>query len=148
MEVTWTKWEERFMERARHISSWSRDPKHCVGAVIMDPYHHLAGEGYNGPPMFTKDEGLTKEELRMRSLHAELNAILHANRFERGLLIGCTMFIYPHAPCAQCAAAIIQVQISEVVYFTRNEKLSHWNESQVVAEKMLGEAGIPLRYFI
>jgi deoxycytidylate deaminase len=112
----------------------------------MDPYHHLAGEGYNGPPMFTKDEGLTKDELRMRSLHAELNAILHANRFERGLLTGCTMFVYPHAPCAQCAAAIIQVQINEVIYFAESN-LSHWSESQFVASKMLGEAGVPLRSY-
>jgi dCMP deaminase len=147
MELPWTKWDERFMERAKQIASWSKHPKHRVGAVIKDPLHRLVGEGYNGPPMFTIDAVDSEEELRMRSLHAELNAILHASRLD---LKGCVMYVYPYAPCALCAAAIIQKQIREVIYFTDGPKdqLQHWRESQIVGARMLGEAGVILSAFI
>jgi dCMP deaminase len=125
------------MARAKHIASWSKDPDHKVGAVIVDSRNHQISEGYNGPPRDVRDDIADKDTRRMRSLHAEFNAILDANES----LENATIFIYPYAPCAQCAAAIIQKKIGTVVYHVESD-LKTWRASQEEALRMLEEAGI------
>ncbi len=133
------KWDKRFMAQAKTVAGWSKDYKHRVGAVIVDDWNRLISEGYNGPPRGTKDKGsLDREELRYRSLHAELNAIL----FAKQNLDGCKIYIYPSLPCAQCCAVIIQSGIKEVVVCENQEVLSSWNESIKIGAQMLEEAGV------
>jgi len=133
------KWYKRFMQRAKQVAYWSKDPEHKVGAIIVDKYNHVLGEGFNGPPRGLRDNA-SKDIRRYQSLHAELNAIL----FSRGDLRGSTMFVYPYSPCSQCAAVIIQVGIGEVIYYV-DANLGTWNESQMIAFDMLKEAGIHIR---
>ncbi len=144
MIMPWSKWDTRFMDRAKEIAYWSKDPDHKVGAIIADGLHHVIGEGYNGPPMFVNDDIEDENERRMRTLHAELNAILHANKAD---LSKCTIYIYPYAPCALCAAALIQKQIGEVIYYRRSQ-LSSWSESQRIGAQMLSEAGILMQAYL
>ena len=131
-----TKWDERFINQAKQIAGWSKDPKHKVGAVLVDPFHRVLGLGYNGPPRTTKDEYLTDEQKKFRTLHAELNAILNCNGPR-----GATMYLYPFSPCAQCAAAIIQVGIERVIYYN-DRQIGYWGPSQAEALIMLDEAGV------
>ena len=42
------KWETRFLEMARLVSGWSKDPSTKVGAVIVRPDKTIASVGYNG----------------------------------------------------------------------------------------------------
>lgn len=131
------KWDHRYMARAKSISAWSKHPKHKVGAVIVDPKYFQVSEGYNGPPRLLNDIGLSKSSRVLRTLHAELNALLQAKEPVEGF----TMYVYPFSPCAQCAAAIIQKGISKVVYFD-DSNLITWKVSQNEALQMFTEAHV------
>lgn len=131
------------MHMAKLVAAWSKDSDHKVGAVIVDQNNHVLGLGYNGPPKNVIDASLVREAEVMRSLHAELNAILNCNES----LKGSTLFVYPFSPCAQCAAAMIQKGISRVMYFGES-KLATWARSQKEALMMLTEANVKVERFM
>jgi deoxycytidylate deaminase len=35
MNDKWEKWDQRFMDLAAHVSTWSKDPSTKVGSVIV-----------------------------------------------------------------------------------------------------------------
>jgi dCMP deaminase len=105
------KWTERFLSMAELVGSWSKDPSTQVGAVIVRPDRTIASLGYNGFPRGVKDDYLDRDHKLLRTVHAEMNAILSA----REPLNGCTLYVSPLFPCANCAAAIIQSGVSAVV---------------------------------
>ena len=131
------KWDSRFMSMAALVGSWSKDPDHKVGAVIANAQNHPVGMGFNGPPKHVFDMGLARKVEVVRTIHAELNAILNSNTS----LEGCTLYVYPFSPCAQCAAAIIQKGIARVVY-AKESDLETWKASQEEALQMFIEAGV------
>ena len=79
--------------------------------------------------------------------HAERNAIYNAARIGMGLK-GCTMYV-THVPCADCARAIVQVGIREVVVdracLVEQGFNDRWDEESQVTREMLKEAGVALR---
>lgn len=131
------KWDQRFLDLAAHVGSWSRDPSTKVGAVIVRPDRTIASVGYNGFPRGVADVYTTRDDKLMRTVHAETNAIVSA----REPLAGCSLFVYPLCPCSNCAALIIQAGIKEVIYPvvpTRPE----WEASFMVATDMFQQAGV------
>lgn len=72
--------------------------------------------------------------------HAELNAILNRNSAD---LCGCTMYTTLF-PCNECAKAIIQSGISEVVYLSDKYRDS---DSDKAARIMFDMAGVRIRKF-
>lgn len=126
------------MARAKCIAQWSKDPKHKVGAVIVDTFNHVISEGYNGPPRGVRDTLISNEVLRLRTLHAEMNAILHAQGRN---LQGSRIYIYPFGPCSTCAAMMVQVGITEV-HFAKYLFTSAWASSQHEALNTLDEAKV------
>lgn len=132
------KWDHRFMRQAFEISAWSKDPATKVGAYIADHRNRVVGQGYNGPPRGTADNpNIDRATKLRRTIHAELNAVLFAQRD----LTGCTLYT-THHPCAQCAAVIVQAGITRVVY--ANELSSKWEEDATEARAMFGEAGVKI----
>lgn len=75
--------------------------------------------------------------------HAELNAICNAARVGTPLN-GCTLYVYPLFVCNECAKAIIQVGIKEVVMI-RSEQLPIWEEKMIISKQMFEEAGVIYR---
>jgi len=149
------KWIERFVELAAHIATWSKDPSLQVGAVIIRPDRTVASVGFNGLPRGVEDdaERLGDRDTKLRyTVHAELNAILAAKE----PLIGYSIVVYPIQPCAQCAAAIIQAGISEVICprIAGSSTCSHnvstaptrWGASFEAACAMFHEAGTVVRW--
>lgn len=132
------KWSNRFLQMATLISTWSKDDTSCVGAVIADTRNRIVSLGYNGPPHGVEDRPVTRNEKLRRTIHAETNAILHANQ----QLEGCTIYV-THPPCAQCAAKIIQCGIAKVVYYAPGYHFAHrWAEDLASAAAMMQEAGV------
>jgi deoxycytidylate deaminase len=41
------KWDRRFLELARHVAAWSKDPSTQVGAVVAEG-KRVVSLGYNG----------------------------------------------------------------------------------------------------
>jgi dCMP deaminase len=136
------KWTIRFLELAKHVASWSRDPSTKVGAVIVRPDKTIASVGFNGFARGVKDTPERyedRQEKYPRIIHAEINAILNC----RERPVGYTIFVHPLAPCAQCAGAIIQSGIIHVVAFTpRNERSEAWQQQMDIAAEMFEEAGV------
>ena len=111
------KWDKRFLGMAQFVSTWSKDPSTKVGAVITDGTKKVVSLGYNGLPQWVEDNPdilFNREEKYKYIIHAEVNAILQANKdnFFAG-----TIYTYPFLTCPQCAAMIIQAGIMRVVSY-------------------------------
>jgi len=145
MEIN--KWDNRFLELAKLISTWSKDSSTKVGAVITNDKNRIISLGFNGYPRMVNDENLdSREEKYAKTIHAELNSIL----FSRGNLCGCTLYVYPLVPCSNCMASIIQVQIQRVVVLVEDdcERIKRWQNSNEIALKMAEQAHIDvMAYF-
>lgn len=131
-----SKWDMRFMQMAQLVASWSKDPSSKVGAVIVDRAHRVVSVGFNG---FAKgiedDKRLQDRETKYKLIiHAEENALLHANRS----LVGCTLYCYPYLPCAGCASKIIQSGIKRVV--ATDFMPERWKESFELSKAVMEEA--------
>ncbi|MBE6054557.1 MAG: dCMP deaminase family protein [Clostridium sartagoforme] len=114
-------WDEYFMGVAILAGMRSKDPSTRVGACIVDNDNKILSQGYNGLPRGCSDdefpwnrEGDVLETKYPYVVHAELNAILNC----RGTnLVGSKIYVALF-PCNECAKAIIQSGIKEVVYLS------------------------------
>lgn len=140
------KWDLRFLEMAKLVSTWSKDPSTKVGAVIIRPDRSIVSVGFNGFPMKCGDNPdvyNNREEKLKRVLHAEVNAIILA----RTDVTGYTMYVYPPAvgpSCNRCAVAIIQSGISRVVHYKKEDSdfNSRWSEPCLLGLSLFQEAGV------
>ena len=139
------KWNKRFLELAKHISSWSKD-KTKVGAVIVDPEtKQVIGMGYNGFPRGVDDteERINDRETKLHFIcHAELNAILNSNRSVRG----CEIYVYPTLmvpnSCPECSKAIVQSGIKKVLGYKRKTIEKRWADLEKFSSDILYEGGV------
>ena len=133
-------WDEYFMGVAMLAARRSKDPNTQVGACIVSPDNIIISTGYNGMPKGCSDDEFpwdrTGEETKYPYVvHAELNAILNANgRDLRGSRLYVALF-----PCNECAKAIIQSGVSEVVYLSDKYDGTPMN---VASKRMLDAAGV------
>ena len=112
-------WDEYFMGMAILSGFRSKDPSTKVGACIVDNDNKVVSIGYNGMPKGLDESQLSwnrGEDLDSKYLyvcHAEFNAILNT-RFGSALK-DCKLYVTLF-PCNECAKAIIQTGIKEVIY--------------------------------
>lgn len=138
-----TRWDLRFIELARFIAQWSKDPSTKVGCVIVDEAKRIVSTGFNGLPSGVADkmERLSDRATKYKMVvHAERNAIIDAKRN----LAGLTVYVWPIMPCSECAAMIIQAGLNKVVApETDDERLIESCRFDLTTE-MFDEAGIDL----
>ena len=135
-------WDEYFMGIALLSAKRSKDPSTQVGACIVDPQNRVVSIGYNGMPRGVDDdhipwghgEGLDSKYLYV--CHAEFNAIL--NTRDGSALQGCRIYVTLF-PCNECAKAIIQTGIKEIIY--ADDKYHDKVEEQA-SRRMLDMAGV------
>lgn len=135
-------WDEYFMGVALLSAGRSKDNNTQVGACIVSDENKVLSVGYNGMPTGCSDddmpwdrEGDTLSTKYPFVCHAELNAIL--NRIT-GSLKGSKIYVSLF-PCNECAKAIIQSGIKEVIYM--EDKYA--DSDSVKASKMMFEmAGV------
>lgn len=136
-------WDEYFMGIAKLAAMRSKDPGTQVGACIVGEDNKILSIGYNGFPRGLSDDEFPWEREAERDLdtkymyvtHAELNAILN---FRGGTLAGAKIYVTLF-PCNECAKAIIQSGITEVVYLY--DKYADTEET-IASKKMLNSAGV------
>lgn len=112
-------WDEYFMGIALLSAGRSKDSNTQVGACIVNDENKILSVGYNGMPKGCNDDkmpwGRDGDLLSTKYpfvCHAELNAILNSSTGTvKGGRVYVTLF-----PCNECAKAIIQSGIKEVVY--------------------------------
>ncbi len=134
------------MNLAKSVSTWSKDPSTCVGAVVVFPETgQILSTGYNGFPRGIDDteERLNNREVKYGlTIHAELNAMHNANLIGVSLKDS-TLYSCGLPTCSKCALSIIQSGINTVVI--REEdiyKSDHWNEEWLKSEKLYNESNI------
>ena len=133
-------WDEYFMGVAKLAARRSKDPSTQVGACIVSPEDIIISTGYNGMPKGCSDDEFPwnregEDTKYPYVVHAELNAILNANgRDLRGSRVYVALF-----PCNECAKAIIQSGVKEVVYLS--DKYDGTPENRA-SKRMLSAAGV------
>lgn len=140
-------WEEYFMGVAILSAQRSKDRSTQVGACIVSPDRKILSVGYNGMPIGCSDdempwerEGELLDTKYAYVCHAELNAILNNDgRSLKGTTIYVTLF-----PCNECAKAIIQCGIKEIVYM--EDKYAE-ADNYIAAKRMLDMAGVKYRQY-
>jgi dCMP deaminase len=143
------KWDYRFMDLCDHIASWSEDPSRKVGAVIVGDENTIIATGYNGLPRGVSDEVEArfdrKDGYKYHWVeHAERNAIFNASRSgvsTNKTRLYCTLF-----PCSDCARAIIQSGINELVSKSIPKDETRFAVSMAISIEMLEEAGVLVRF--
>ena len=140
------KWDNRFIELAKHISTWSKDPSTKVGCVVVGEDREIRSTGFNGFPRGIEDDS---ERLSDRSqkypliCHSEENAIMHAARTGVSLKGNTAYVTWP--PCSRCTRSLIQAGIEEVVFPADLSIPERWNEDFDIAMSMMKEAGVRVR---
>ncbi len=133
-------WDEYFMGVAKLAARRSKDPSTQVGACIVSPENIIISTGYNGMPKGCSDDEFPWDREGADTkypyvVHAELNAILNANgRDLRDSRVYVALF-----PCNECAKAIIQSGVKEVVYLSDKYAGTPGN---VASKRMLDAAGV------
>lgn len=138
------KWDRRFLELAKHISSWSKDPSTKIGCVIVGPRREIRATGYNGFPRGIADDDRLNDREKKYPLiaHGEENAIINANLTGTSLAGGTSYANWPS--CTRCARSLIQVGIAAIVYEDR-EVPERWRADFDTGLAMLKEAGVQVR---
>ncbi len=138
-------WDEYFMGVALLSAKRSKDPATQVGACIVNSKNKIVGAGYNGLPAGCDDDEFPwnkqGEFLQTKYpyvCHAELNAILNNIGMD---LHGCRIYTALY-PCNECAKAIIQSGIIEVIYLS--DKYAG-TDIFIASAKMLDAAGVSCR---
>jgi dCMP deaminase len=133
-------WDLRFLDLAKFISSWSKDPSTQTGAVIVDTDNRIVSVGFNGLPKGIPDldEYLGNRDIKYKMVvHSEANALMFANQPS---LLGCTIYNWPFMPCSSCAALIIQRGIRRVVAPTSDNP--RWIENFLLSRSMFDMSGV------
>lgn len=135
-------WDEYFMGIALLSCERSKDPNTRVGACIVSTDNKILSIGYNGAPIGFDDdkdmpwdrEGKPLDTKYLFVCHSELNAILNTRNDLRGSKMYVALF-----PCNECAKAIIQAGIKEVIYM--DDKYAD-TDGVIASKRMFDACGV------
>lgn len=137
------KWDNRFLNLAREISTWSKDPSAQIGAVIVNDDRRILATGYNGFPRGIQDNDWRYQDREVKYkyvVHAEMNAIYNAT-FNGISLNDSTLYVWGLPVCSECAKGVIQVGIRKIV-MPKLDYPDRWVESFRKSRELFSEAGI------
>ena len=109
-------WDEVWSSFANIIAKRSIDPRFKVGAVIVtEDNTQVLSIGYNGDQAGGSNEVESLEPGQSGCIHAEINALIKLdfnNPKKKKMYVTLS-------PCKMCAKAIVNANISEVVYIEK-----------------------------
>ena len=137
------KWDIRFLEMAKLVASWSKDPSTQVGAIAVRNRTVIA-QGYNGFPRGISDDSYRYEHKQLKYkmiVHAEMNLIYNAA--DNGVCLkDSTVYVVGLPACGECAKGLIQVGVKRVVMPEREHLDDKWAVSCADAQSYFDEAGV------
>ncbi len=142
-----SKWDRRFLRIAEEVRLWSKDPGTKVGCVLVNE-RRILSTGYNGFPQTISDDldrYINRDYKLSVTVHAEANAILNAAK--NGTRVqGSTLYVtFP--PCSQCASAIIQAGVAQMVCPDPALAPERWRSNFKAANDLFYEAGVKVLYY-
>lgn len=145
-------WDGYFMNIARETAKRATCLKRQFGAVLVGDKRIIA-TGYNGSPAGLEhclDEGCYEIDTHcVRTLHAEMNAILQVALQSQNLAAFKNLTIYiagPGQPCMLCTKLIIGAGIKRIVCEKIFMPKEHSEELKFV-KKILKDAGVKLEEY-
>lgn len=150
------EWDQLYITMCYLVGMRSRDNHTHVGAVVVDSDNVLVSTGYNSLPRFIEPDEDGKRMSRENGEkyfwmeHAERNAIYNAAR--RGTVLKKCKIYVPWTPCPDCARAIIQTGMDEVIIHKNGQEFydkhtnGNWVESYARTYDMLNEVGVKIRF--
>ncbi len=138
-----SKWDLRYLQLAKEVSSWSKDPSTQIGAIAVGTKRQVLSQGYNGFPRGIEDRVAYYENRETKYkyvVHAEMNVIYNAT-YNGVSLDGATLYVTGLPVCSDCAKGIIQVGIRRVVMIEQNVP-QKWIESWKTTASMFEQANI------
>ena len=143
-------WDEYFFLLVDTVALKSKDPDTKVGCVIVGPDKEIRTTGYNSFPRGIRDNVVERTQRPAKYLwieHSERNAVYNAARMGTSLK-DCISY-QSWYPCANCASALINVGIKEIVVDFREAnpwfQNDRWDDSMEVSKTMLDEAFVKIR---
>jgi dCMP deaminase len=139
-------WDQYFLTIAYLAAMRSKDESTHCGAVIVDEMNNVVATGYNSFVRGINDNIPARQERPDKYMwfeHGERNAIYSAAM--RGCILKECKIYVTGIPCADCARAIIQSGIKEVIVDAREEFGKEWDESCKVTVQMFKESGVKLK---
>jgi len=137
------KWDLRFLEMAKLVSTWSKDPSTKCGAVITNG-NRVVSVGFNGFPqnMIDLPENYSnREEKYSRIVHCEMNALL----FAKENTAGCTLYTWPLMSCDRCFVHMAQSGINRFVAPKPSDELvTRWGAAMDRVRVYIKESGAEL----
>lgn len=140
-------WDDYFMKLAGVVSERSKDRSTRIGCVLVGPDNEIRATGYNSFPRGINDDAEERHQRPEKYFwteHAERNAIYAAARVGTPLK-GCRAYL-PWIPCVDCARALVQVGVTEVVAVARVTDHARYMEDFRRVGTLFAEAGVSLRY--
>ena len=140
------KWNNRYIDLAKEISTWSKDPSRKIGAVAIGDKGQVLSQGYNGFPrgIFDYESRYENRETKYQYVvHAEMNCIYNAT-YNGVSLADSSLYVWGLPACSECAKGIIQVGIKKVYWSTDVEVPDTWKQSLKLSESMFKEANVEL----
>jgi dCMP deaminase len=138
------KWTRRYLDIAKEVGTWSKDPSKQIGAVAVGDKGQILSQGYNGFPRGVKDTDdryNVREEKYKYVVHGEMNCIYNA--CNSGVsLNGATLYVTGLPVCSECAKGIIQVGIKKVVMEYPKDIPLVWEQSVQLTKQMFLEADV------
>lgn len=141
-------WDEYFMGVALLSGERSKDPNSQVGACIVSEDNKILSIGYNGFPRGCSDDEISWEREGEFAdtkypyvCHGELNAILNYT----GTTLKNSRIYVALFPCNECAKAIIQAGIKEVIY--KSDKYAD-TEATKISKKLLDMSKVKYRQYM
>ena len=143
-------WDDLFMSMVYLVAMKSKDEKTHIGAVVVGEHHEVRSVGYNSFVRGLVDVIPHRQERPEKYYwmeHGERNAIYNATLMGVSLK-NCIMYTNG-IPCMDCARAVIQSGIKEVIVDkVWNDKNSEkWSEHTKRSLQMFGEVGVKVRYY-
>ena len=148
-------WDQLYITMCYLVGMRSKDDHTHIGSVIVDSDNVLVSTGYNSLPRGIESESggkrLSREEGEKYYWieHAERNAIYNAAR--RGTIMKSCKIYVPWMPCADCARAIIQTGVAEVITHKNGQDFydkhtnGKWADSHKRTSGMFLESGVKVR---
>ena len=105
-----------FMEIAKLAAQRGTCPRAQVGCVIVDSSNRIKATGYNsshpGSPHCDETGCVVRNDHCMRTIHAEVAAVLNLERVHNGL----TAYI-THQACVHCYKILTAAGVTQIVYW-------------------------------
>jgi dCMP deaminase len=142
MQLLNKKWDMRYLEMARLVSTWSKDPSTKTGAVFVRPNRSVIAIGFNGFAAGVDDSEDRYNDRKIKYemvIHCEENALIAA----QSSVEGSCLYTWPFISCSRCSAKMIQAGVKRhVAPLPSEDALSRWKDAFELSLTQFREAGV------